>query len=211
MKYSLDGKDYDVVIVRKSNKNTYVRVKDNLTIYVTTSYFTTKKQIIDLLDNNHKFLEKNLNKKQNKKDNSEYLSYLGDNYYIVISNLMDDIQFIGNKVFTPSREYLDKWLDKRIKTLFKERYIFYYNNFDENIPLYKLKFRKMKTRWGVCNKNSEKITLNTRLIEYESFCLDYVIVHELRHLLEFNHSSNFWKIVEKYFPKYKTAKKILKD
>ena len=53
MKYSLDGKDYDVVIVRKSNKNTYVRVKDNLTIYVTTSYFTTKKQIIDLLDNNH--------------------------------------------------------------------------------------------------------------------------------------------------------------
>ena len=49
MKYILDDKEYNVEIVRKNNRNTYVRVKDDLTIYVTTSIFTTEKQILKLL------------------------------------------------------------------------------------------------------------------------------------------------------------------
>lgn len=210
MKYNLDNIEYNVEIVKKNNKNTYVRVKEDQTIYVTTSYFTTKKQIIELLDNNKNFLRKALVKMEKEEVDINRIFYLGNSYYIVVSNLMDDVQFIGSKVFTPSREYLDKWCLKKIKTLFNERYDLYYHKFEEDIPYYKLKFRSMKTRWGVCNKKSGTITLNTKLLEYDVSCLDYVIVHELSHLLEFNHSPKFWKIVEKYCSNYKEIRKVLK-
>lgn len=210
MKYILDDKEYNVEIVRKNNRNTYVRVKDDLTIYVTTSIFTTEKQILKLLNENHNFLKSTIQSKKKRLPAPDRINYLGQSYYIAISRLMDDVYFMGFKVFTPSKEFLYKWCDKKVAKLFQERYDLYYNKFEEDIPYYKLKFRKMKSRWGVCNKKSKTITLNTRLLEYELPCLDYVIVHELSHLIEFNHSKNFWAIVAKYYPDYKSIKKILK-
>ena len=68
----------------------------------------------------------------------------------------------------------------------------------------------MKTRWGVCNTKNYNITLNRELIKYDISCLDYVIVHELAHLIEANHSKQFWQIVEKYYPNYKNCRKILR-
>ena len=56
MKYILDNKEYDVEIIKKRNKKTYVRVKEDLTIHITTNFFATKKEIKNLLDNNHDFL-----------------------------------------------------------------------------------------------------------------------------------------------------------
>jgi hypothetical protein len=69
----------------------------------------------------------------------------------------------------------------------------------------------MRTRWGVCNKKTITVTLNTELIKYNLRCLDYVIVHELSHLVYFNHSKDFWNLVSKYCPNYKEIKRELKD
>ena len=69
----------------------------------------------------------------------------------------------------------------------------------------------MKTRWGVCTKKNITVTLNTNLIKYDIECLDYVIIHELSHFIEFNHSTNFWKIVSKYCKNYKEIKRKLKE
>ena len=59
-----------------------------------------------------------------------------------------------------------------------------------------LTIRKMKTRWGVCNYKTKRVTLNFNLIKKDIKYLDYVIVHELSHLLYPNHSKNFWKYVK---------------
>ena len=69
----------------------------------------------------------------------------------------------------------------------------------------------MKTRWGVCNVKTHKITLNLELIKKDIRCLDYVIIHELSHLLYANHSKEFWKCVEDNFKDYKKIRKELKD
>jgi predicted metal-dependent hydrolase len=106
---------------------------------------------------------------------------------------------------------LEKWLNTSMDNLYLERYNYWYKMFEENIPYFKLKKRNMKTRWGVCNLKSNTITLNTNLIKYDIECLDYVIIHELSHLLEFNHSDNFWKIVSKYCKNYKKIKNKLKE
>ena len=83
--------------------------------------------------------------------------------------------------------------------------------FEESILLPNLKIRKMKTRWGVCNIKTNNITLNFYLSRYNIECLDYVIIHELAHLLEANHSKKFWNIVSKYCSNYKDIRKKLRS
>ena len=69
----------------------------------------------------------------------------------------------------------------------------------------------MTTRWGVCNTKSKTVTLNLELIKRDLKYLDYVIVHELSHLIEGNHSNRFWALVEKNFPNYKQMRKEMKE
>ncbi|MDR1462599.1 MAG: M48 family metallopeptidase, partial [Azoarcus sp.] len=66
-----------------------------------------------------------------------------------------------------------------------------------------------RTRWGSCSLKTG-IRLNWRLIHFDSSIIDYVIVHELAHLTEMNHSARFWAIVARYFPDYRGARDTLK-
>ena len=56
--YRLDGISYKVLVVKKNNKNTYIKIKDDLTIYVTTNYLTSKRDVKTILDNEKDFLRK---------------------------------------------------------------------------------------------------------------------------------------------------------
>ena len=68
----------------------------------------------------------------------------------------------------------------------------------------------MKTRWGVCNRKNNSVTLNLELIKKDHKYLNYVIVHELSHFVHFDHSRLFWQTVSKYCPEYKIVRKELK-
>ena len=66
MKYEIDGIDYEVIIEKKNNKNTYIRVKEDGKIYITTNYFTSKGYLKNLLDNNYVALKKMIDKNKLK-------------------------------------------------------------------------------------------------------------------------------------------------
>ncbi|MBP3445518.1 MAG: M48 family metallopeptidase [Bacilli bacterium] len=209
MEYDLNGIKVNIIIEKKNNKNTYLRVKENNQVLITTNYLTSKKTIIKLIEENKNFILKSLKKLEIKKEKEEKFSFLGKEYNIIFMN--GNTEIIGNNIYTENNKSLDKWLNNEIKILFKERLDYMYNLFEENIPYPKLRIRKMKTRWGVCNKKLEVVTLNSELIKYDITKLDYVIVHELSHFVHFDHSKNFWKLVEKYYPLYKKVRKELKD
>jgi len=63
--------------------------------------------------------------------------------------------------------------------------------------------RKMKTRWGTCNYKTKKILLNLELVKKPSWCLEYIIVHELLHLFERQHNENFVRLMNTYMAKWK--------
>jgi predicted metal-dependent hydrolase len=62
--------------------------------------------------------------------------------------------------------------------------------------------KKMKTRWGTCNTQAKRIWLNLELITKPQHCLEYVIVHELVHLLERQHSDRFWNYITLFMPRW---------
>lgn len=72
-----------------------------------------------------------------------------------------------------------------------------------------LKVHRMKTRWGSCNVRTGSINLNTLLAYWPQECLEYIVVHELAHLHEANHSPRFHAIVERYLPEWRERKKML--
>jgi predicted metal-dependent hydrolase len=73
----------------------------------------------------------------------------------------------------------------------------------------KIVVRNQKTRWGSCSRHGV-INFNYRLASMPDEVRDYVIVHELCHLKQFNHSQNFWDLVKQTMPNYKEIKKKLK-
>jgi predicted metal-dependent hydrolase len=79
-----------------------------------------------------------------------------------------------------------------------------------NVVYEKTRISSAKTRWGSCSFTNT-ISINWRLILLPEECLEYVIIHELAHITEKNHSKNFWNIVETYCPDYKTTRKTLQS
>ena len=210
MKYDIEGKLYNVEVVYKNNKNTYVRIKDDLTIYVTTNYFVSLNKIKKILDDNYDYLKKGIEKIEGKALKEDEVYLLGKKYKIVIKDVKG-VYIEGDFIYTKDLNTYNKWLKKEILTLYKSHLDKIYNEFEENIPYPKLKIRNMKTRWGVNNRRDNSVTLNTRLIEYDLEKLDYVIVHELSHFVHFDHSKDFWLLVSKYCKDYKKIRKELRS
>lgn len=73
------------------------------------------------------------------------------------------------------------------------------------------RIKNMKTRWGTCNIPQRRIWVNLQLVKKPPECLDYVLIHELVHLVEANHTHRFREWVEKYCPTWREAEKALKE
>lgn len=211
MTYEIDGTKYKVNIEKKANRNTYIRFKDDLTISVTTNYLATKHYVKNLLDENYDSLQKMLNKRLKERERNENFFYLGKKYDIIIVPTIDGVEFDNNRFYVKNKEVLDKWHKKEIKRIIEERFMYNLNNFEEVKFIPKLKIRSMKTRWGVCNKRDNSVTINSRLIEYSIDKLDYVIIHELSHFIHFDHSKSFWNLVGYYCKDYKKIRRELRD
>jgi predicted metal-dependent hydrolase len=74
----------------------------------------------------------------------------------------------------------------------------------------RISVRNQRSRWGSCSRRGT-ISLNWRLIQTPAFVRDYILIHEIMHLREMNHSSRFWREVERACPDYETAERWLKQ
>lgn len=208
MQIEIENNTYDIEIIRKNNRNTYIRVK-NGKIIVTTNYLTSDNSIIKLINDNKKSIVNMINKDEKKQDKNNNFYYFGKKYDVIYG--FSNIEFSEDKIYVKDKKSLDKYITEDITKVFSERINYWYNTFKENIPNPNLKIRKMTSRWGVCNIKNHNVTLNYMLYKYDIKCLDYVIVHELSHFIHPNHSKDFWNLVGKYYPRYKECRKMLKE
>ena len=207
----IDGKKYPVIIEKKpTTKNMYLRVKEDQSILITCHTKTPDAAIQEMIQSKSKSILKLIERQEKKKREELYFYFLGKRYDIVY---MEQVQFqLGDEKVFVSRDFsIDKWLKKQALDIFKRHLDACYQNFSKKIPYPKLRIRKMKTRWGVCNVRDRVVTLNLELIKKDLKYLDYVIYHELSHLVHPNHSSSFWRLVEENCPNCKQIRKELNE
>lgn len=212
MHFLIDDIEYNVIIEKKNNKNLYIRVDKDLNIKVSSPFLYTKKMIMSILKDNEKSVIRMIKnqKKKNENKKEERYNLLGNKLNVLYNDVKRPM-FTDNTLIVKDEKMLDSWFKKEAKKVFKYYLDEAYYVFDEDIPYPKLKIRSMKTRWGVCNRRDNSVTLNLELIKKDKKYLNYVIVHELSHFVHFDHSKAFWKTVNKYCPEYKLVRKELKE
>ena len=210
MTIELNQKTIQVEIIRKPNKNIYMRMASAYVLTVSCNRFVSEKEIERILEKNKDALEKMQAKKEKEETKDSFFWYLGKCYTKVFDGMTKEVTFFQDNVIAKDESTLEKFYKKECVRVFTDemnRIVPYF----ENIPKFSLKIRNMKTRWGVNNITNKTITLNSELLKKEYDLIDYVIIHELCHFYEANHSSRFWQHVEEYYPKYKEARKRLRD
>lgn len=96
--------------------------------------------------------------------------------------------------------YLRKYIEPKVA---------FYADLMGNLKYNKVRVKYAKSLWGSCSSTGN-LSFNVRLIHYPPAVIDYVIVHELAHLVHRNHSKDFWDFVEKFYPTYSKARGVLR-
>ena len=114
-----------------------------------------------------------------------------------------------NKQAREQKQYFSEDEVKNKIIRFCEEVYPYYE--EKGIQFPEIKFRKMVSRWGSCHTQKRILTFNTNLMYAPTECIEYVVYHEFTHFLQGNHSSKFYKELEKVFPKWKECRSKLKE
>jgi predicted metal-dependent hydrolase len=152
--------------------------------------------------------------------NSEAFMYLGRNYLLQLllnENLYKPVVKLSDgklNISTPTKDQtilkntLQKWYKREAKKIILKRLEFYKLKFSIEPGIIKIK--EQKKRWGSCSSKGN-IYFNWRTVMAPSPVIDYIIVHEMSHLIHKNHSPKFWESVETILPDYKARRKWLRD
>lgn len=215
----------EIKITRKKIKNIIIKVNERGEVLVSAPLRVPKYYIENLIKEKEEWIRKKIDfvksKKEKVKSNTfndgEKFIYLGKEYLIEIKKSEEEYCKLENNKFLI---YLQENNQEKRKALISK---WVYENFNSYMLKktleigkkigYKpnaIKFREMKTRWGSCNSLTKSITYNYRLYDKPIEAVDYVILHELSHILYPHHQKSFWDFVGKYMPDWKKRRELLK-
>lgn len=151
----------------------------------------------------------------------ESFVYLGRHYRLKVTEGERDWVKLTRgylEVTTPNKagtEYVgvqvDTWLHQQARRVFHERMLAMLPRFHPlELSEPELDIKPMKRRWGSCTGRG-KVTLNLELIKAPTPCIDYVIVHELCHLVEHNHGKGFYALLDKVMPDWRARRRRLNE
>lgn len=142
--------------------------------------------------------------------------YLGRQYQLLIINSNEEkVKHTGRNIeirtnnINKSEKLLESWYLNKSKIWFQKIAVPLIDRFKKyGVEPNKLEIRKMKNRWGSCSTNGI-ILLNPKLIKAPKACIEYVIIHELCHLLHRDHTQKFYDLQQKEFPEWRKWKSKL--
>jgi len=208
--------------IKYSNRKTLnISVERDRSIVVRAPHYLTADKIDKIVQSKRQWIKEKLNHAQKYplvSENKEFVSgetlmYLGKNYQLLvvdeeIEGIEFDQRFKISKANQPkANELFKKWYLKQalikiepLATKYAKSLGVKYNQF---------KTSEMKYRWGSCTP-ANNIIFNWRIIKAPMYVLEYLVAHELVHLIENNHTPRFWNILSIQVPNYENAKNWLK-
>ena len=169
---------------------------------------------------NHLDRLQNADNQQKKYISGEIHYYLGKQYTLQVvksgknSVFIEGNSLIINSKYPENQEYLEvllnKWYRNQAKKVFAELLPPIIEKFKKyNVAPAKISIRDMRSRWGSCSRKGN-ISLNLQLIKLNENCIRQVMIHEMCHLVYFNHQAGFHALMDEMMPDWKLWKKDLK-
>ena len=179
----------NVKIIRSNRKTLAIQINPDLSVTVRAPMYAPQSDIERILREKEGWIQKHIEKIREQEAKRKETQG----------------EFVESEYLT--NEEIKKLADKALQHIPK-RVSYYAKQID--VTYGKITIRNQKTRWGSCS-SEKNLNFNWKLILAPPEVLDYVVVHELCHLKEMNHSKAFWDEVGKVMPEYETYKLWLKE
>ena len=208
---------------RRKMKNIYLKVERNADVVVSapprTPNYIIKKMIQENIDEIRE-------RRNNILKNGHTIKYFvtGEKHFIFGREFELEIRLGTKNIVILSNEKMvlviknkeqnrEQIVTNYLRKVLYNKALEFINKYEENMGVHaeQLRIKKMKTRWGTCNIKAKRIWINYELIKYPIECLEHIVVHELTHLLETNHTPRFYELLGKYYPNYVGNDKLIKE
>lgn len=202
------------------SKSLKIKIEQSGKVIVVSPKYVPRFVVEKFVKQHQDWIEKTLKKyvSQNKFDSNEFTYIFGKKYQrkVEFSNSKKTGVFVsgGKLVFNPlsdptdeTKTSLNKKFQKKIDDFLKNtagHYIIqrvHELGKKMDLKFNRISLKKQKTRWGSCS-SQRNLNFNWKLVHFDTKIIDYVIIHELSHLVHMDHSKNFWALVRKYDPEY---------
>ena len=183
----------DIEVTFKKMKNIYLKVKPNGDILVSAPIGTRRDHLVQFISGREEWIREKL---EILKERGSHAKKLGTN----------EILLFGKPItgdFTDKE--LQNALEEKIKVFTNKYWSFFARR---GLAMPQIKYRAMKSTWGVCRPVANTITYNKLLVHQPPVFVEYVVLHELCHLIEANHSKKFYALVGLHMPDFRSAEKM---
>jgi predicted metal-dependent hydrolase len=218
--------NYTVNRSRKRRKTISLQISDKSELIIAAPYFTPISEINRFVQEKQNWIHKAIQKHKEetiKNKAREYISgemfyYLGELFPLEVffeKNERKGLVFWGNRFYLNSADAAEKgipyfvsWYKKQARQHLRHRVDLYSSELKLRVK--SIKITSAEKRWGSCSAD-DNLSFSFRLIMAPPDIIDYVVVHELMHIKEKNHSAAFWTLIEAFMPEYKKHRRWLKD
>ena len=218
------------VLTRKQVKYINLRIKSNGEVAVSAHRRVPATYVDKFVESKAPFILEALQRVEKRREETgdqphnyetgEIFRLLGRDYTLVVEEAgLEEIFFRGDSLvlwtkwsdhYPHKKNMMEKWMRFFTRKTFSEIIDWAYPQFvPYGAPYPVWTVRSMTSRWGSCQPQTGKITLNSKLIFYPKEAIEYVVVHEFAHFAHPDHSSAFWALVAEIMPDYKERKKLL--
>jgi len=220
----IDTPDFSVHVVRSSRRKTMALSIKDAEVTVRIPARLPMKHAEDFVFSKRRWISQQLARQQpapaHEYRNGESFLYLGNSYTLLVQNateknqvkLLDSQLLLSTKALDPSPEakarQLMRWYKEQAESYLQERCQQLVTS--TRLTPRSVTVKSYKARWGSCRISGD-IQLNWKLIMAPATVIDYVIVHELCHLKQHNHSPAFWQLVKTLCPDFQTQRLWLKQ
>ena len=220
---TINGKDVRYEFKRLHRRSVSAKIRRDGVIEVKAPLLYRESDMIAFLNQHRRWIFNHYDKLQNiENQQKKYVSgeehyYLGEKYTLqVVESNKNSVIIEGNllivnvKSLELAESQIIKWYKNRAKVVFSELFPPIIEKFRKyNVAPAKITIRDMRSRWGSCSRRGN-ISLNLQLIKLPENCIRQVMVHEMCHLVYFNHQAGFYTLMEEMMPDWRIWKKELK-
>lgn len=222
----IDGSEIRYEFKRSYRRSVVAKIRRDGVIEVRAPLLYRESNMLVFLNQHKRWIFNHFDRLQNAgNQQKKYISgeihyYLGKQYTLqVVESGKNSVFIEGNSLIINSKypenpEYLEvllnKWYKNQAKKMFAELLPPIIEKFKKyNVAPAKISIRDMRSRWGSCSRKGN-ISLNLQLIKLNENCIRQVMVHEMCHLVYFNHQAGFHALMDEMMPDWKLWKKDLK-